>query len=117
MTRAKEYEDGVRFVFDQDHEVTRLIRFQMDTERGQVLRCMVQFEVEYQGKAYGIVRFDDAHGGFHRHLPGWPAPSVERIPMPDVSPNQRIGYAVSEIKRRYKEWEAAARPPCLRKEE
>jgi len=53
-----------------------------------------------------LIRYDDAHGRFHRHVPGWPEPAATIAAFLDVSLRQRARYADGEIRARYTVWEA-----------
>ncbi len=72
--RAKEYETEIRYEFDRDDRAVRYIRFGMDQENGKVVRCMIQYEVDYGGETYALARFDTADEGYHRHEVGIPTP-------------------------------------------
>ncbi len=54
-----------------------------------------------------VIRFDDAHGCFHRHEPGWPLPGGIEAYLDSVEPRLRIEFARREIALRYPEYEAA----------
>ena len=59
------------------------------------------------GKVGALMRYDDGRGRFHRHVPGWPEPSVQIDAfLYDVPLRQRAVYAVNEIRARYTAWEA-----------
>ncbi len=76
--------------------------------RGQpVKRVSVVLEEVRAGQHGAIMRYDDAHGGFHRHAPGWPQPSREiEAWFPKVLPNERAPFATDEIRMWYPKWEA-----------
>jgi hypothetical protein len=44
------------------------IRFRFDKDKGDILDLIVQFETIIHGKWVAIVRYDCAHGFFHRDL-------------------------------------------------
>ncbi len=111
--RAKEYQKEVRFPFDNTGRVTRYIRFGMDVESGRVVRCMIQYEVEYNAETFAIVRYDTADGGFHQHLAGLRIPSVQRVQIPGVPSDKWVGKAIADIYRRYPEWELSVCAPWL----
>ena len=53
------------------------------------------------------MRYDDAHGRFHRHAPGWPEPSPHIAEyLGDVPKHQRTAFATVQIQARYTLWEA-----------
>lgn len=83
----------------------RYVRIAWTAAGGQVTRCMVALEIEADEVVYQAVRFDNVHGVFHRHLPGFPKPSDERIMLPNLNPNEWLAYAQAEIKRNYQAWE------------
>ena len=112
--RAREYDNQIRFEFDRDHEIVRYIRFGRDTENGRVVRCSIQYEVEYRGETFAIVRFDNAHDDYHQHMPGIPVPSPERIYLPGVPSSQWVRYAIDQIGSRYTEWDLTVLAPWLR---
>ena len=73
---------------------------------GRQVRAAVVLE-EQRGTIQGqLIRFDDAHGRFHRHAPGWPEPGAIAEFLDHVEPRQRAAYARDEIRLRYHEWEA-----------
>lgn len=53
-----------------------------------------------------LMRFDDAHGRFHRHGSGWPEPSPKIVAYFDNLPKrQRTAFAIAETKAQYIAWE------------
>ncbi len=44
------------------------IRIRITVENGKVIDIVVQFETLIEGKWYAIVRYDCAHGFFHRNV-------------------------------------------------
>ena len=76
--------------------------------RGHFERVAIELEEQRDGLIGHLVRYDDAHGRFHRHEPGWPQPSATiAVFLDEVPPRQRAAVAILEIKRRYTRWEAA----------
>ena len=53
-----------------------------------------------------LIRYDDAHGRFHRHAPGWPEPGPIVELLDGVAARSRAAYAMAEIRERYHLWEA-----------
>jgi hypothetical protein len=82
----------------------RTILVEYERKKLTITRCVVAFEVEIDGQRYQVVRYDNAHGGFHRHLPGLPEPSDERVDIGHVAPNEWVRYALDEIRANYQTW-------------
>jgi len=85
-------------------EVARrvIVRF-----RGRPLeRVSVVLEEVRNGERGVLMRYDDAHGRFHRHAPGWPKPGKIEAFLDDVPVRQRAVVADNEIRARYTAWEA-----------
>jgi hypothetical protein len=114
--RAKEYQHESRWEFDRNEHVVRYIRFGMDKERGTPHRVMIQFEIEIGDECHAIVRYDNAHGTFHRHLPGQPVPLDGRVDLSHIQRKDWIDYAFREIKARYLEWEQELGVPSTKVE-
>ena len=53
------------------------------------------------------MRFDDAHGRFHRHAPGWPEPGAIDQYLDSIEPRFRVRFAQREIVLRYTEYDTA----------
>lgn len=83
----------------------RFVRMEWERAKRVVTQCMVALEIEVEEKVYQVVRFDNAHGVFHRHLPGFPEPKRERILLDHLAPNHWIAYARDEILKNYQVWE------------
>lgn len=83
----------------------RSIFVEYQREKRKITRCVVAFEVEVDERLYQVVRYDNAHDGFHRHLPGFPEPSDERVNLDHIKPNKWIAYAQDEILANYHNWE------------
>ena len=101
-----EYQLEYDYVFDSDENVTHLIRVGLNTESGQLTQFMVQYEIEFlDGQRHAIVRFDNRHDPPHRHLPGLPIPSRDRIPISTaVPPEHMVSYAIEQIETNYLAW-------------
>jgi hypothetical protein len=54
-----------------------------------------------------LMQYDDAHGRFHRHEPGWPMAGEIAEYLDAVAANYRAPYATSEIRTSYLLWERA----------
>ena len=92
----------VRPLLAQDGIARRIVlRF-----RGRpVERVSVVLEEIRQGQLGALIRYDDAHGQFHRHAPGWPEPSEHIEAFLDVPVRLRATFADTEIRARYTFWE------------
>ena|SRR5450755_4381855 len=71
-----------------------------------VERVSVVLEEIRGGQLGALVRYDDAHGQFHRHMPGWPEPSEQIEAFLEVPVRQRAAFADTEIRAQYIAWEA-----------
>ncbi len=71
-----------------------------------VKRVSVVLEEIREGRLGALVRYDDAHGRFHRHAPGWPEPSEHIEAFLEVPARLRAAFAETEIRARYTTWEA-----------
>ena len=95
-----------RPVFDADGILRRIVA-RFTTLRGKVARMAVVLE-ERRGSVEGqVMRFDDAHGRFHKHRPGWPKPGAIEAYLDMVNPRFRVDFARREIILRYTEYDAA----------
>ncbi len=55
-----------------------------------------------------MIRFDDAHGRFHRHAVGWPEPGGIETFLDSVEPQPRIEFARREISLHYTQYDSTA---------
>lgn len=69
-------------------------------------RVSVALEERRNGDEGVLVRYDNAHGTFHRHAPGWPEPGAEDATFPHVSSSNAAAVAKKEILAWYHTWEA-----------
>jgi hypothetical protein len=103
------YDDDYPVPLDGADGIPRriVVRYRRAARGGGFERASVSLE-EVRGAEEGVImRFDDAHGRFHRHGPGWPQPSHDIAEyFEDVPKNQRTAFATSEIRARYTLWEA-----------
>jgi hypothetical protein len=78
---------------------------------GRRLRLCVSLAVTASGgrRSREIVRFDDAHGRFHRHASGDPPRVDDREYLDRVPENMRIAYAVEDIRANADRYVAEAR--------
>lgn len=91
-------------VYDPDGILRRImIRLR---GRGRFGRVAVALEERRAGVDGQVIRFDDAHGHFHVHAPGWPEPGAIAQSLEEVEPRQRAAYARRQIEMRYTEWDA-----------
>ncbi len=74
------------------------LRIHFVKERGQVLSIVViQYEAFIEGKWRAIVRFDEAHGFFHRDVLS-PSGEQKKIPQPAIDKNMALTDAITHIK-------------------
>ena len=71
-----------------------------------VTRVSIILEEIRHGERGALMRYDDAHGRFHRHAPGWPEPSEQIEVFLDVPVRLRASVADAEIRALYTAWEA-----------
>ena len=74
------------------------LRIHFITEGGQVISIIViQYEAYIDGKWRAIVRFDEAHGFFHRDVLS-PSGEQEKTAQPAISKNLALNDAIAHIK-------------------
>lgn len=95
-----------RRIFDPDGIPRRIIA-RFTTLGGRLVRVSIVLEERRDGREGQVMRFDDAHGRFHRHIPGWPEPGEIDAYLDAVEPRLRIEFARREIALRYTEYDAA----------
>jgi hypothetical protein len=72
----------------------------------QFLRISVVLEEVRTGAHGRLMRYDDAHGRFHRHAPGWPEPGEAIVIWFDWVPFvNRTSFAIGDIRQNYQIWE------------
>jgi len=71
-----------------------------------VARVSIILEEIRHGERGALMRYDDAHGRFHRHAPEWPEPSEQIQVFLDVPVRLRASVADAEIRALYTAWEA-----------
>ena len=69
-------------------------------------RVSVSLEARHGDVTGAIIRYDDAHGKFHRHQPGWPEPGLADRDLDHISHPMRARHAIDEIRARYTTWKA-----------
>lgn len=74
------------------------LRVHFTTERGQVTSItVIQYEAYIDGKWRAIVRFDEAHGFFHRDVMS-PVGEHEKIAQPASDKDLALTEAIAHIK-------------------
>jgi hypothetical protein len=97
------YEDSFAFPIWAADGIERRV---VVRRRGAFERVSIVLEEERDGVAGQLIRFDDAHGCFHRHRPGWPEPSEEIAEFFEGVPaRQRVQLAINKMRARYTVWE------------
>jgi hypothetical protein len=77
------------------YEVRIAVRQQV--EDGKRVRICVGFQVLRGDRWAEIVRYDDSHGGFHRHAPGIPPDPRRREPI-TVAGGREAKYALDDLR-------------------
>ncbi|MEW5986063.1 MAG: hypothetical protein AB1791_05480 [Chloroflexota bacterium] len=98
---------GEKFwIQDFDTGLDRL-RVHFITERGQVRSIFViQYEAFIDGKWRAIVRFDEAHGFFHRDVIS-PTGGQEKTAQPALDKQVALTDAIAHLKRFWRTYRAA----------
>jgi hypothetical protein len=74
------------------------LRIHFITERGRVVSIIViQYEAYIDGQWRAIVRFDEAHGFFHRDVMS-PTGEQEKTVQPAIDRNLALNEAIAHIK-------------------
>ncbi len=88
------------------------LRVMFETERGQILRFVVQLECRFaeDDEWMAVVRYDTAHGYAHRDIMH-PTQKEEKTEMPVQDYNEALTIAMDDVvekrydyRRRYEEW-------------
>ena len=88
------------------------LRVMFETERGQIIRFVVQLECQFveEDEWLPVVRYDTAHGYFHRDVLH-PHRKEEKTRMPVQDYNEALTLAMDDLvekrfeyRRRYEEW-------------
>jgi hypothetical protein len=75
------------------------IRIHFLTERGEVVSIVViQYEAYIDGKWRALVRFDEAHGFFHRDVI-FPTGEQEKTPLPFADKSQTLNETLAHLKK------------------
>lgn len=85
--------------FLDDNELERL-RLRIKTDKGKVIDIVVQYETLLNEKWTPIVRYDCAHGFFHRDLL-YPKDEKEKQTININSLDDALNYAEQDIKDRW----------------
>jgi len=98
------YEHTHNRLLDASDGIRRRIVFRFHGR--PVNRVSIILEELRDGIVGSLMRYDDSHGFFHRHIPGWPEPSKEHAErFDDVEPRMRAAFADEDIEKRYTAWE------------
>lgn len=81
------YEASFQAVIDDPDGIPRRIFVRWRGPRFE--RVSVTLEEIRGGEIGSLMRYDDAHGRYHRHVPGWPEPSREIAEYLDGVPKTR----------------------------
>ena len=85
-----------------DRETERL-RFKIITLKGKVVDVVIQYETLFEGIWIPIVRYDCAHGYFHRDILN-PDGSQKKLPIAIEDLETAISYAEQELKDRWESY-------------
>jgi len=77
------------------------LRMIIETERGQVIDVVVQYEAKFGEKWQPIVRYDCSHGFFHRDVI-FPGGKKEKYPLEIPDLKTALLYAEQDIKDRWR---------------
>jgi hypothetical protein len=73
-------------------------RVRIRTERGDVVRYTVQYEVLFEGRFYPVIRYDSAHGRPHLDILGWEGESVDKQWLADEPLAEAATAAIIDVK-------------------
>ncbi|HKG26082.1 MAG TPA: hypothetical protein VKB09_10570 [Thermomicrobiales bacterium] len=76
-----------------------VMRVSFASERGVVLRYVVQLEVYVDGRYYPAVRYDSAHDYPHRDVLDWEGQVVDKIWLSPVTDDQALTAAIEAVAR------------------
>ena len=83
------------------------LRVHFTTERGEVRSIFViQYEAYIDGKWRAIVRFDEAHGFFHKDIIS-PTGEQRKIAQPVLDKKLALTEAIEDIKRHWRSYRKA----------
>jgi hypothetical protein len=75
------------------------MRVSFVSDRGFVLRYVVQFEVYVDGRYYPAVRYDSAHDFPHRDILDWEGHVVDKILLSPMTDDQALTAATEAVAR------------------
>jgi len=100
------YDRLIDLPIDDPDGIPRRIVVRLRRDRaGHFERVSVVLEERRDDGEGQLIRFDDAHGSFHRHQPGWPEPGLIAEMLDHIEPRQRAPHARDQIRMRYHLWE------------
>jgi hypothetical protein len=73
------------------------IAVRQQIEAGKAVRVCIGFQVISGNRWVDIVRYDDAHGSFHRHAPGVP-PNPKRREQIAIEAGSEVDYATDDLR-------------------
>ncbi len=76
------------------------LRMKIETDKGQVVDVMVQYEAKLKGKWHALVRYDCSHGFLHRDVM-FPDGTKEKVPLDIPDLKTALLYAEQDIKDRW----------------
>jgi hypothetical protein len=83
------------------------LRVRFTTERGQVKSIsVIQYEAYIDGEWRAIVRFDQAHGFFHRDMMS-PTGEQQKIAQPAIDKKLALTQAIQDIKQYWRYYRKA----------
>ena len=77
------------------------LRIKLKVEKGKVIDLVVQYEARFKEKWHEVVRYDCAHGFFHRDIMH-PNGEKTKYHIPIANLNNALLYAEQDIKDRWK---------------
>ena len=89
------------FLKHLDSEGLERIRMRISVNKGKVVDIMVQYETSIDGKWTSVVRYDCAHGFFHRDIIT-PTGNKEKQSIAIENLDHALQYAEQDIKDRWK---------------
>jgi hypothetical protein len=76
------------------------LRIKIETEKGNVIDMVVQYEAKFEEEWHPIVRYDCSHGFLHRDVM-FPGGRREKHPLDIPDLNSALLYAEQDIKDRW----------------
>jgi hypothetical protein len=78
-----------------------VMRVSFLSDRGEVVRYVVQFEVYVEGRYYLVVSYDSAHDYPHRDVLDWEGHVVDKVWLTPTEDAQALNAAIDAVSR---EW-------------